>query len=66
MSRSRKDAVRGHNGKGLGWEYWARRPFSGHSPGSKIKKLTHRKERRIAERELRARIEEEGCRGITE
>ena len=37
-------------------EYWSRRPFSnqhGATPGRVIKKLTHRKERRIGERDLR-------------
>ncbi len=54
MSRSRncrRTSTAAHNR-----EYWSRRPFSnqhGATPGRIIKTLTHRKERRIAERELR-------------
>lgn len=44
MSRSIKGS------KGGGYEFWSRRPFSGHGCGREIKTLTHRAERRIAKR----------------
>lgn len=40
--------------KGPGFEYWGKRPFKGSlSPGKKTKVLTHKLERRCAEREIR-------------
>ena len=51
MSRSRKGS------KGSGFEYWGRRPFTGYSPGSDTKRLTHRLERRHASRLIRSIVE---------
>lgn len=40
--------------KGPGFEYWGKRPIkAGTSPGKPTKVLTHKLERRRAERELR-------------
>jgi len=48
MSRSK------HHSKSPGYEYWSRRPLNrgGSQPGKPTKRITHRIERRIADREL--------------
>jgi hypothetical protein len=33
--------------KAIGYDYWSKRPYSGHGFGKIVKKLTHRKERAI-------------------
>ncbi len=52
MSRSIKGS------KGCGYDFWSRRPYSGHGHGRKVKTICHRIERRQADvnilRELRA------------
>lgn len=47
--------VRG--GKGPGYEYWSRRPSKGCTcPGKENKKITHKLERRQANKELKDQI----------
>jgi hypothetical protein len=38
--------------KPIGYDYWTKRPYSSAGFGPKIKKLTHKKERAIANKEL--------------
>ena len=54
MSRKHKGKSGKHSsgGKGAGYEYWSRRPFSGVSPGKDNKKITHRIERAKTKRNL--------------
>lgn len=50
MSRSRKGS------KGIGAEYWSKRPISnkhGAIPGKETKRLTHRAERREAKKQAK-------------
>ena len=51
-SFSKKYLKRDGQGKGFGFEYWSRRPYSGYPPGKDIKTLTNRTERRQAKREI--------------
>jgi hypothetical protein len=41
-----------HGTKSPGHEYWSARPGNPRTPGKYNKKLTHKKERRIASREV--------------
>lgn len=43
-------------GKGCGYEYWSRRPFRGCCPGSDVKRMTHRVERRRAKAAVRREV----------
>lgn len=55
MSRTKKGS------KGVGYEYWGKRPLSrncGANPGKVTKKLTHRLERIEAKAQIRKEIEE--------
>ena len=47
-STSDKYLTRDGLGKGPGYEYWSRRPFSGSAPGNETKRMTNRYERRTA------------------
>ena len=46
MSRSRKGS------KAPGYDFWSRRPNSSNGYGKQVKKITHRIERRISDREI--------------
>lgn len=52
MGKTKKGA------KGPGFEYWGKRPLSGHSPGKDTKKKTHRIERARAKRLTKKEKEE--------
>lgn len=47
-----RDQTRDGSGKGCGYEYWSRRRFAGCSPGSAVKRMTNRVERRTAKHAL--------------
>lgn len=62
MSRSRKDAVGGHNPHPTGYEWWSRRPLSrrcGAFPDKQTKVMTHRRERCEAKQAMRRDEEQE-------
>ena len=52
MSRSK------HGGKGPGYDYWSRRPYSSNGYGPDIKKLCHRAERRQADEIIQNEVKE--------
>lgn len=46
-----------HGSKGPGYDYWGKRPKkAGTSPGKGVKAITHRLERRHADRALRKEV----------
>lgn len=48
---------KGYKQRAYGYEFWSRRPCSCQGSGPVLKHLTHRRERRAGERELRREAE---------